>query len=358
MKTNITLSKVKTTMLLLAFLFPVFLFSQSKPEINHSKEIITDQVTPSEVMGNQRVEVGTGIARAVYNPKFTVNGDDPEKMAQEYLKANLSILTQKTDINDLEHQRTIETPGGYKVHFTQKAFGYPVYNATINVSINRKNEVVFVSNGYKPLGNLQTSINTTAELALHTSKNHIGIAGKLNFEKVETVVYNLDRSKSVVAYKVNLVPAEDHFGDWELIIDASDGTILRAEDKACYYHPDGDEVNGSGLVFDPDPISDAKTFYGEPQFVDNNDADSDSLTAQLKRVLLRDISFDGSMYKLAGPYVVIVDVELPYTGTYEQESSDFHYTRSHEVFEAVNAYYHLDKSMRYINDSLGFNVMP
>ena len=91
---------------------------------------------------------------------------------------------------------------------------------------------------------------------------------------------------------------------------------------------------------------------------DNNDADSDSLTAQLKTVTLQDISYDGSMYSLEGPYAAIADFEAPFTGLYEQESSDFYYTRSNEAFEAVNAYFHLDKSMRYINETLGFDVMP
>lgn len=358
MKTKTKSLKSIVIMIMAILMLPIFVFGQSKPEFNLSKEIITDQAAASKVTGNQRVEAGTGIVRAVYSPNYAVNNGEPKEMAKQYLKANALPLLLKSNIDDLEHARTIETPGGFKVHFKQKAEGYPVYGSDINVSINRKNKVVFVANSYKPIGDLQTKVSISPEAAMLTSKNHIGISGKVSFEKVETVVYNIKISKSVIAYKVNLVPAEDHFGDWELIVDASTGKILRAEDKACYYHPLADTVNGSGWIFDPDPITNAKTIYGAPQFVDNNDADSDSLTAQLKTVTLKDITFNGSMYRLKGPYAAIDDFEAPFTGFYEQASNNFYYTRSDEAFEAVNAYFHLDKSMRYINDTLGFDVMP
>lgn len=362
MKTKTTTIKSNMVMFMALLVLPIFVLAQSKPELNQSKEIITDQPATSKVMGNERVEVETGIVRAVYSPNFAVANDEPKEMAKQYLQAKALPLLLKSNIDDLEHERTMETPGGFKVQFKQKAAGYPVYGSDLKVSINRNNKVVFVTNSYKPIGKLQTDINTSAEAAILTSKNHIGITGKVRFEKVETVVYAINTLVSVIAYKVNLVPSEDHFGDWEIIINAGTGIVLRAEDKACYYYPEGDEVqvDGSGWVFDPDPITNAQTTYGASQFADNNDADSDSLTAQLKTVTLRGLQFNfgTGMYWLQGPYAAIVDVEEPFTGYYEQASSDFYYTRSNEAFEAVNAYYHLDKSMRYINETLGFNVMP
>lgn len=362
MKTKITSIKSNIVMVIAILVLPIFVLGQSKPDFKQSKEIITDQVAPSKVIGNQRVETETGIVRAVYSPYFAVNNDTPKEMAKQYLKANSLPLLLKSNIDDLEHEKTFETPGGFKVQFKQKAAGYPVYGSDLKVSINRNNKVVFVTNSYKPVGELLTDINTSSEAAILTSINHIGITGKVRFEKVETVVYAINTLKSVVAYKVNLVPSEDHFGDWELIIDATTGIVLRAEDKACYFQPDGDEiqVDGSGWVFDPDPITNAQTTYGATQFTDSNDADSDSLTAQLKTVTLQDIQYNiqSGMYRLQGPYASIADFDEPFTGYYEQASSNFHYTRSNPAFEAVNAYYHLDKSMRYMRDTLGFKVMP
>ena len=181
MKTNTKSIKSNVTIILLTLLLPIFIFAQSKSEFNHSKEIITDQLAPSKVMGNQRVEDGTGIVRAIYRPNFTVNNAEPIEMAKQYLNANAIPLLLKSSIDDLEHKRTIETPGGFKVQFIQKAAGYPVYGSTIRVSINRNNEVVFVTNSYKPIGDLQTDINTSSDAAILTSKNHIGISGRIGF---------------------------------------------------------------------------------------------------------------------------------------------------------------------------------
>jgi PKD repeat protein len=111
-------------------------------------------------------------------------------------------------------------------------------------------------------------------------------------------------------------------------------------------------------VFDPDPITHARTTYGTTGFVDNNDADSDSLTAQLEERVLHDISFDGSVYSLVGPYAEIRDFEAPFTGLHTNASSDFHFTRFSDDFEPVNTYFHIDQSMRYINETLGFTLMP
>jgi hypothetical protein len=237
------------------------------------------------------------------------------------------------------------------------AKGYPVYGSNTVVSINKNNEVVFVANGYKPLGNINTAITVTETAAMQTSKIYLNITGKTALETTKPVIYNIDRSKSVVAYKVNIVPAENNFGDWELIVDATNGTILRAEDKACYYHPVADTVNGSGWVFDPDPVTDAASEYGINGLVDNDDAESDTLWAHTKTVELTDITLEDGLYKLKGPYAEIVDYESPYTGLHEQDSANFHFGRSNRAFEATLIYYHISHSMRYLNDTLGFDVM-
>ena len=146
-----------------------------------------------------------------------------------------------------------------------------------------------------------------------------------------------------------------------MLVDAQTGEIFRVEDKACYLHNGGDDpnlVNGSGWVFDPDPITHARTTYGASGFVDNNDADSDSLTAHIEQRTLYDIDFNGSVYTLKGPWAEIRDFESPFTGLHTNPTSDFHFTRSDDNFEAANTYFHIDNSMRWINDSLSIPLTP
>jgi len=337
---------------------PQFTNAQSKPETNRSKEIINDQVAPSVMKGNTRVDAVTGAVMADYHPDFKADPGTPESMARQYLNSKDALLTPLSKAEDIQYLRTIETPGGYKVHFRQYAEGYPVYGSSLTVSLNRDNEVVFLTSSYRPVREVNTSVTVDELSAMDIAREYLGITGSLAFESVETEVYAAENRTNVVAHVVKLVPAEQTFGDWELVIDAGTGAILRAEDKSCYYHPQADTVTGSAWVFDPDPVTNASTEYGNTGFEDFADADSDSLTAQLKEVELLDIYFDDTNYHLTGPNAVIVDVEAPFLGTFEQDSANFYHNRSNPSFEAALIYYHVDKNMRYLNDSLGFEVQP
>ena len=106
-------------------------------------------------------------------------------------------------------------------------------------------------------------------------------------------------------------------------------------------------LNGTGYVFDPDPITHARTTYGTTGFVDNNDADSDSLTFHRELRTLYDITFEGGVYVLKGPFAEIRDFESPSTGLHTNPTSDFFFTRFNDNFEAVNTYFHIDNSMSY-----------
>jgi len=111
-------------------------------------------------------------------------------------------------------------------------------------------------------------------------------------------------------------------------------------------------------VFFPDPLSSARATYGDPGFIDADDADSPELSAQRVLVTLPDLSFDGVAYALAGPWAVAVDLRPPDRGPYVHDSPSLVFERSEPMFEAVNAYYHIDRFMRYVNDTLGVVVRP
>lgn len=113
-----------------------------------------------------------------------------------------------------------------------------------------------------------------------------------------------------------------------------------------------------GNVFDPDPISTSGGSYGDSGLIDDSDQNNDVLNAQMSNVTLLNVTYINGTYSLDGPYASIVDVESPFTGTFEQNTSDFMFTRNQSGFEAVNCYYHIDAMMRYINEDLEISVMP
>ena len=327
-----------------------------KPEKHQQLEKLENEIEETIRYADMRVSKITGAPVALYRVNYPVKAASPEVMARQYLQENAVLLHINENLGNLSHTRTIETPGGLHIRFRQLVGGFPVYNSDIVVTLNRSETVTFVMSDYKPLAKLDNTVPaiSIAE-ATRSAKAYLNIQGQIQFEKAETVVYH-NAGKTRLAHKIVIVPAEDLFGDWELLVDAHSGDIFRVEDKAVYGGPT-ENVTGSGWVFDPDPLTHARVNYSG-QFVDNNDANSDSLTAHTVQRDLLDIEFDGTNYHLRGPYAQIVDSESPFNGLFSQATNQWHNLRNASAFEAANVYYHLDASMRYINEELGFNLMP
>lgn len=335
---------------------------QQKPLPNRHLEMLPGEQEAFYRFENMRVSQETGAPLALYRVNYPVQPAAPEEMARQYLRENAALLMIKADLSDLRHAATRETPGGYHVRFLQQVQGYPVYQGDIVVNLDRNHTVAFVMNSYKPLARLDNpAAKTSLVQAELLAKGYLNVRGSLQFEKQETVVY-YHKNVTRLAHKITVVPAEDTFGEWEVLVDAHSGEIFRVEDKALYRDPHPRTqvpTNGSGRVFDPDPLTRARALYQSGgQFGDNNDQDTDSLVAQIVTRTLPDIDFSGGQYRLNGPYAQIVDFEAPFNGLFNRSDSLWHFTRSPAAFEAANVYYHLDQSMRYINDTLGFDLMP
>ncbi len=327
-----------------------------KSQRHQNLEIIHDFSPGSQIIANMRVENTTGIPRVVYSPNYRVAKADPESMAREYLSQHAELLHHYSPDIQLTYVTTVETPAGYRVLFVEEYAGIPVYKGSIKVSLNRQQEVVFVTNGYQPLGKFDTDVKVSESEALDIAENYLGVEEPYTYQKIETTIFKKNLMEAVVAQKVEIIPRDKLIGDWEILIDASTGTILRVEDKANYQHATRDM--GPGWVYDPDPITAAGTIYGEGQFTDNGDQNSDSLNNYLKEVVFDSLDAIDGTYYLSSPYAAIDDSESPYTGLYGQNTTNFRYSRDQPEFEAVNIYFHLNKAMTYLNDSLGFNVMP
>jgi hypothetical protein len=63
-------------------------------------------------------------------------------------------------------------------------------------------------------------------------------------------------------------------------------------------------------------------------------------------------------YDLIGKYAHSVDTEQPTNPDCTQATDDFSMTREKPCFDMVNAYYFIDKQLTYINEQLGYKVIP
>ncbi|MEL6821143.1 MAG: hypothetical protein AAFP70_05245, partial [Calditrichota bacterium] len=309
--------------LLLSLLMTLPLFAEKSQE-NRQLEILENEVEATYRFADMRVSKESGTPMAIYRIKYPVKADTPENMARQYLLENAAML-RISDLANLEHFTTLETPGGFRVRFQQKLDGYKVYKSTIVVSLNRNNEVIFYASTYKPLARLASKApSVSAEAAQAQAKQYLNIEGILNRDTQETVVY-YNNGITRLAQKVTIIPAESMFGNWEVLIDAHTGEMFRAEDRATYKHDhkhghgntvsndehshsghthsghtygshthsthshNSQRVDGTGQVFDPDPLTRARANYGG-QFADNGDADNASLNNQRVAVTLRDVT--------------------------------------------------------------------
>jgi hypothetical protein len=339
-------------------------FAQKGDSYKHL-EIIPDVEEESTFTGNMRISKETGVPLAVYQLKYKVTPASPEVMAREYLSNNFMQFKMKQDLSDLVFQSVSENQAGYHVRFQQYYEGYPVFEATVVVNISYDNFVYFVMNSYKPVQQIKgatqfnPSILVSEMQAVQSAKNYLQVEGPTQLEKSEPVVF-YNNGTFRLAQLVTVVPSENVFGDWRIMIDAKTGEIFRVEDKSCKRHNHSGErtVNGSGWVFAPNPITRAGTTYGQPGFLDNNDLDSDSLTAQLRQVMLKGILFEGGIYTLRNNWAAIYDFEAPYTGLHTQDSINFHFKRAHDSFEAVNTFHSIANTMEWLNDSLGLVIRP
>ncbi len=147
--------------------------------------------------------------------------------------------------------------------------------------------------------------------------------------------------KPVFCWKVD-IPARAPLGDWEVFIDGSSGEVILTEDRLRY-------LNGSGLVFDPDPI----TSSGDTTLRDNDDAADAVPEEAYSEVELSGITQEDDRYILTGPWIDTSPTE----NRARMEVSEFFFDREDDRFEEVMAYYHIDRQARYVR-TLGFEDLP
>jgi hypothetical protein len=314
-----------------------------------------------------------GTPRALYNLDHAVRGATPEAMARQFLAEHAALLRlEDAALSDLQFRAARTGLAGHTVRFTQTVRGVPVLAPDLVVTIDHQDRVRLVLSAYRPGLTVPTVTPAIpAEQARALVLDHLGVTARasLQYDQTRLVVYpTADGAR--LAWQVRLVP-DAPLGDWEALVDAADGALLRVADRALTHGGEDPpaiptvaalayplRVDGTGYIFKPDPLTRAGVTYGTPGYSDNNDADSPELTAARTFVRLKEITFDGTLYHLEGPYAAIREFESPVSGTFEQPSPDFDFTRNAQAFEGVTTYWHIDNVMRYLNEGLGLPVVP
>ena len=311
-----------------------------------------------------RMDVKSGILRAAYGIKALGPAlATPEMTARAWMAQEGTAFGWSTT-EDLRLEAAIQTGRSTHLTFQQTFRGLPVHQRQVKVNLGPDGLPTMVVSAYAPhvadVGPFSTQPSVSADRARQIALRSV-TTGAASSNEPALVVYPLDTP--VLAWQL-LVWPERPPGEWEVLVDAQSGSVIHLLDRVRYHHGDDDEpqktrkVDGKGMVWIPDPITSAGVVYGG-DYVDNDDADSDLLNDQRVEVTLRDILFDtDNKYRLKGPYVRITDiVGDDYDAPAEDDSTNFNYLRSDPRFEAVQIYYHIDTSQRYVQSlALGRDI--
>jgi|GEM_PF-1824093 len=292
-----------------------------------------------------------GVVDTLATPGYVAARATPEAMAREFVAARHAQLgLSAAEVNTLTRSHLRDNGAFSVVRFEQRFNGLPVYGSDIAVSVQPDGKITYVANasvtGLEPI---DTSGGIDSAAALATAKQYLGV-DELRIAQTRRMVYVADGGTHLV-WRVMAVAKGGLPGDWEILVDARSGDVLRAEDKAAY-------ATGTATVWTPDPLSFTRSAYGGG-YVDGGNADTQQLTDALVPVTLENITQNGSNYELSGPYVVCANIEPPNDAACpSQPGTDFSVTRSAMTFDATMVYYHINAYLKYVNETLGVTAMP
>jgi len=290
----------------------------------------------------------------------------PRVVADRFLSRNAALYGGRADLADLRLENSHASPAGRHLRYRQNWRGLPVFDAGVDVHLSTAGAVFLMHNRFVPGLALETAATLSAAEAGGRARDRLARArrpgaGPAALTTVAVAELGIagggDPASAAgtaaprLAWRIVLRSAQPA-GAREYLIDARTGAIVRERDLEVDGH-----VTGSGRVFDPNPVA----YLGDPTLSDNNDADGPEFAPAYLEAALPGLS---RLYwdrfgpvTLSGPFVRITDlIESPYLANVTSPDGRFLFTRDQDGFEAVMAYFHIDRAQRYIQ-SLGFTAV-
>ena len=313
---------------------------------------------PLEFSDGNLVNQTTGALASLMHINAGPYEGSPEAVAKTYLQKEAAAFALTHAGVDLVLDQVRNSPGNVHVRLSQAVDGVRVWGAGVIVTLDQSGRFVrSASSEYDPVlagQPVSTLPLLDAEQAERAARAAVWITPEtpLAGEAPAPALWILrqdDRigSAATLAWRVCLPIFSAPRGDWEVFVDAQNGSILRVTDRTQF-------TDGSGYSFDPDPLTTARVAYGTSGYVDGNDANTPQLEAQAFLRTLRDLSFYDGVYHLEGPWVFLGEFDdPPIIPVTHADPDGFTHLRNQGGFEDVSAYFHIDQSQRYIQ-SLGF----
>ena len=217
-----------------------------------------------------------------------------------------------------------------------------IYTATIKVNFDNNGTPILYNDNTIDIKKVDKS--NFPEIELIENYSNIKLSDTLETKKV---YFPISESEIIPALKVVYQKDNKSY----LSIFNSNYDIIYNQSLSFDKNIETFPANAS--VFNPDPITSAKTVYDkDTDFSHNNGASNPSLERQQKDVEIECRKI-GDTYYLENNYCVIRDWDSPRWDVVTSTTGNFNFNRSQVGFQQVNAFYHISEMKKYLN-YLGF----
>jgi Zn-dependent metalloprotease len=275
---------------------------------------------------------------------------EPQEVARQFLLQNAKKLGLNSELNDLQLESVIRTPVGFHVRYQQMYNGMAVYAANVVVTLSKRLGVVTYVNSYQPViteAVLAPRLKNTE--AVRAAYGFLKLTASPRRQQVIPMIL-VKNGKPSVIYRSRINAPVDKKYSWEILTDAETNEVLYAKDITM-------NQNAQASVFVANPVLHSGKKYGDG-WNDANNGDLDIFNKALSTVELRDMEKSNGIYTFSGKYVQITDHEAPKNPECKTSNGQMFFSRSKPCFNATMVYYHIDQSMRYLNETLGVKVGP
>ena len=316
-------------------------------------------------------------------------GKTPQSKVMQFLRANAKRYGLADDLKDIELVGQTKSLLGTHYRFRQVHDGKEVISGEIVVTTDKADDVTRISNNIFPSADNKTGDavpGVDKEKALDAAWKDLGVAqgAKVLDEPLVDLKYLPDKQALRLVYDVRISVTKPH-GYWQYLIDARTGEILQKQNRATDLgnEPEGPDrptgptadrgdllkkfrenrgagrprlrapaaasqhMDGSALVFDPDPVSALKDGTLK------KDDPAEKFEAAYTKRTLPMLTKRGDRVYLEGPYVTLTDFEDPVVVPSSTADGNWTAKRGDPAFNDAMTYYHIDRAQRHLR-ALGF----
>lgn len=208
-------------------------------------------------------------------------------------------------------------------YYAQTYAGHPVLGGFYSRHTDRLTGAVTVQDGRQTVGKI--------DLGKVRGDRSAAAAAKARGHAFRTDLVVVPGDSATLAYAVL---SEDGAGEYRTVVDPASGEVLRFDELS-------DHVNGTGKVFEPNPV----VTLQNSTLTDQSNTDYAALAGAYKTVTLTGLNGTGKLDGSSANNISAREVS--------NATNTFNYNRSQAGFEQVMGYYSITSAQSYIQ-SLGF----